>query len=79
MWTLLLNLFIFDNLAEFSKSKLKMLLSLLVIWSSVLLLYYYIKKRRTFILGSKLPGPKSYPIVGNALMFLGKPESKSFI
>lgn len=32
---------------------------------------YYIDKRRIFQLGNKLPGPKPWPIVGNAMYFFG--------
>lgn len=39
---------------------------------------YYFDKRRIFTLGSKIPGPKGWPILGNALEFLDCDYGKYF-
>lgn len=45
------------------------LLSILVVW-------YFKNYHESFVKASKLPGPTVYPLIGNALMFLGKSPSQ---
>lgn len=51
-----------------------MITPFLIIWTTVLALGYYIQRRHLIKLASTIPGPKGYPIIGNALMFWGKPQ-----
>lgn len=46
-------------------------LILLVATTVCLVVKHYYDRRRIFKLGSKLPGPKPWPIIGNAWHFLG--------
>lgn len=48
------------------------LLSIFVALTVVFFAWFYKKNYRRLVLASKLPGPPAWPIVGNALMFLGK-------
>ena len=41
-----------------------------------MIIKYYYGKIRLFMLGSKLPGPKPWPIIGNALDLLPKDVGK---
>lgn len=52
-----------------------MITAFLIIWSVVIFFCYYLQRRPMIKLASTIPGPRGYPIVGNALMFWGKPHS----
>lgn len=40
------------------------------------IVYFRISRRHLIELGEKLPGPRGYPIIGNALELLGSSDSK---
>ena len=42
----------------------------------IIILKYYYDKRRLFMLGNRLPGPRPWPIIGNALEFSAKNVGK---
>lgn len=51
-------------------------LTFLVVFIIVVIGWYYKKYHERYAMASKLPGPPMLPIVGNALMFLGKSPSE---
>lgn len=48
---------------------------LILILSILIFIYYYVK-RRIFYWGSKIPGPKPWPLIGNAWYFIGSEPGK---
>lgn len=44
----------------------------LVLWY----VYFRLQRRRIVELADKMPGPKGYPLIGNAIEFLGKNEGQ---
>lgn len=48
------------------------LLTILIYW-----VYWRWKHRRLLELAAKLPGPPALPIIGNALIFIAKPEGNA--
>lgn len=52
---------------------------LVFIWVIVALVTFLIRRWHMIQLGYKIPGPKAYPVVGNALMFIGKPKGMIYI
>lgn len=52
-------------------------LALLVPAIVLFFVYYRISRRHMLELAAKLPGPEGYPIIGNALEFMGSSDSKS--
>ena len=51
-----------------------MFTALLLIWSGVIIFWYWYHRRHLVKLGSQIPGPVGYPLIGNGLTFWGKPE-----
>ncbi|KAK5643673.1 hypothetical protein RI129_007518 [Pyrocoelia pectoralis] len=51
-----------------------MVAALLIIWSGVVIFWYWYHRRHLVKLGSLIPGPVGYPLIGNGLTFWGKPE-----
>lgn len=71
----------FFNIIQYKlQSKLKFLfyIDFLIMLFIVILVArvvnFFVNKRRFIELAMKLPGPRAYPIVGNALKFACKPE-----
>lgn len=54
---------------------LALLVPALVLWY----VYFRISQRHMIELAEKIPGPNGYPLVGNALEFIGSSDSKSEI
>lgn len=40
--------------------------------------YWYLSRRHMIKLAEKLPGPKGWPVIGNALEFAGSSSGKMF-
>lgn len=51
---------------------LSLLVPALVLW----IIYFRLSRRHLVELGEKLPGPAGYPLVGNALEFMGSSDGK---
>ena len=51
-------------------------LAFIVALTFVAIAWYYKKYHEMYTLAMKLPGPPAYPLIGNALMFLGKSPSE---
>lgn len=51
-------------------------LSLLIPALVLYYIYFRISRRHMIELAEKLPGPEGWPLIGNALMFLGSPDGK---
>lgn len=64
-------LYSFD-VAKKTFNALELLLVLLFCVLSIYIIQYYWLRRRIYYLASKIPGPPTYPILGNALSLMGK-------
>lgn len=53
--------------------------SLLVPVIILFVIYYRLSRRRMYELASKIPGPEGYPVIGNALEFIGTPNGIIFL
>lgn len=64
-----------DNFAKYSGILLESIPLILVL----MIIKYYFDKKRLFLLGNRLPGPRPWPLIGNALEFVEKDLGKSTI
>jgi cytochrome P450 family 4 len=60
-----------EVVAETSTSATSTFYFLLIPALVLYFLYWKLQRRRYVELGDKIPGPKGYPVIGNALDFLG--------
>lgn len=61
-----------SDVAKKTFNALELLLVLFLCVLSTYIIQYYWIRRRMYYLASKIPGPPTYPIVGNSLSLIGK-------
>lgn len=62
--------------AGLSETFTEMLIVIALVISVSALVQYHWRRRRLYRMAAKIPGPPTYPIIGNAHLFIGSPKSK---
>nr|CAD7408982.1 unnamed protein product [Timema poppensis] len=63
-----------EQVAGSNQSPINVFYLLLLPAVILFVVYYYLQRRKLVRLAEKLPGPKGYPIIGNLIELLGKPD-----